>query len=153
MMVFRNCGILSVFKHYLHDYWLQDTTIMMKRRIASNSLSWPDDYAPLELNFRVFKGKISSLPVVICHGMLGAHRNWSFFGKQINERTAKDVYLPDMRNHGSSPHSDSMSYYDMASDLNNFIKTHKLGNVVLIGNHILDKHYFALLIIKYHKSR
>ena len=140
MIVFPKRGFLSVSRHNLHDCWLQDTTTMMKKRIASKSLSWPDDYTPLELNFRVFKGKISSLPVVICHGMLGTHRNWSFFGKQIHERTGKDVYLPDMRNHGSSPHSDSMSYYDMASDVNNFIKTHKLGSVVLIGNNIFHKH-------------
>ena len=98
--------------------------------------TWNEKYAALDLNYKVIKGTSSLPPVVICHGMLGSHQNWSTIGKRINQETNRSVYLPDMRNHGSSPHSEDMTYYDMASDIDCFIKKHKLDKVVLIGKYI-----------------
>ena len=97
---------------------------------------WNDQYTALDLNYKVIQGTSSLPPVVICHGMLGSHQNWITIGKRINQETSRSVYLPDMRNHGSSPHSDDMTYYDMASDVDFFIKKHNLDKVVLIGKYM-----------------
>ena len=96
---------------------------------------WTNQYVPLDLKYKCYIGKSSRPPIVVCHGMLGSHQNWTSLSKKINQNTDRSIYLPDMRNHGSSPHSDNMTYYDMAADINNFIEENKLGNVVLIGKH------------------
>ena len=133
MLIFCKRALIPTSKYSHQDCGIQNNLITFFRYVSSKHLNWSDRYTPVELNYRNLEGKTSSLPVVICHGMLGTHQNWSVIGKKINQITGKGVYLPDMRNHGSSPHSDAMSYYDMASDINNFIEKHKLGSVVLIG--------------------
>ena len=92
-----------------------------------------EKHPPVELNYKYVKGSSSLSPIVICHGMLGSHQNWSMIGKRLNQETGRSVYIPDMRNHGNSPHSSKMTYYDMASDIEFFIQNHELGNVVVLG--------------------
>jgi len=59
-------------------------------------------------------------PVVILHGLFGMSDNWMTFSKRL----ASDyhVYLPDLRNHGRSPHDHIMTYAAMAADVNVFIR-------------------------------
>ena len=92
-----------------------------------------NNYLPVELNYKFIEGNSNLSPVVICHGMLGSHQNWSMIGKKINQETKRSVYIPDMRNHGNSPHSSRMTYYDMAADIEHFVKNHELGKVVALG--------------------
>ena len=92
-----------------------------------------NEHPPVELNYKFIKGNSNLSPVVICHGMLGSHQNWSMIGKKINQETERSIYIPDMRNHGNSPHSSRMTYYDMAADIEHFIKSHELGKVVALG--------------------
>lgn len=49
------------------------------------------------------------------------------------------VYTLDMRNHGESPHSASMSYTDMAGDVERFLDDHGLENAALIGHSLGGK--------------
>lgn len=71
-------------------------------------------------------------PVFILHGLLGNHRNWLTIGKKISDFYS--VFLPDARNHGSSPHCPHMDYFDMADDLFSLILQKKLQDVTLIGH-------------------
>ena len=95
-----------------------------------------NDHAPLELNYKYIEGSKDLTPIVICHGMLGSHQNWSMIGKKLNHGTGRSIYMLDMRNHGSSPHSSKMTYYDMASDIELFINNHGLKKVVALGTSI-----------------
>ena len=95
---------------------------------------WTNQYVPVNLKYKCHVGNSSKPPIVVCHGLLGSHQNWNGLAKSINQKTGRSIYIPDMRNHGSSPHSDNMTYYDMASDINNFIQRNTLGNAVVIGN-------------------
>lgn len=61
--------------------------------------------------------------VVILHGFLGSGRNWQSIAKQL-AKEHRVVWL-DMRNHGNSPWSNSMSYPEMAGDVVRLID--KLG--------------------------
>ena len=54
-------------------------------------------------------------PIVILHGMLGSSRNWQTAGRDL--AVSRRVYALDLRNHGLSPHADSMSYGEMAADV------------------------------------
>lgn len=71
-------------------------------------------------------------PVIILHGLFGLSDNWVSIGKRIAEKFA--VYIPDLRNHGQSAHSPTMNYPAMTEDLLEFIETHKLENVILVGH-------------------
>lgn len=94
---------------------------------------WTSKYTPTQLKYRCHEGASSRPPLIVLHGMLGSHQNWTTLAKIIHQKTDRSVYIPDLRNHGSSPWSNNMSYYDMASDISNFIEKKKLGNAALIG--------------------
>lgn len=57
----------------------------------------------------------SGPPLIILHGLFGSSDNWVTFAKSISDRFT--VYLPDLRNHGQSPHSPVHDYGSMADDL------------------------------------
>ena len=58
-------------------------------------------------------------PLVILHGLFGSGRNWATLSKQLGERF--QVWSVDLRNHGDSPHCDTMDYPAMAADLLAFL--------------------------------
>jgi esterase len=57
----------------------------------------------------------SGAPLVILHGLYGNHGNWSTHARQLALHHA--VYAFDARNHGQSPHADSMRLEEMAADV------------------------------------
>lgn len=74
----------------------------------------------------------SGPPLIIVHGLYGSSDNWSFIGKKLGERFT--VYLPDLRNHGRSPHSDSNSFNDLRNDLAGFMEKHHIPKATLLGH-------------------
>jgi pimeloyl-ACP methyl ester carboxylesterase len=71
-------------------------------------------------------------PVIILHGIFGISDNWVTIGRRIAEKF--DVYIPDQRNHGQSPHSSTFNYLVLVDDLAEFIEDHQLVNPILIGH-------------------
>ncbi|MFH1119085.1 MAG: alpha/beta fold hydrolase [Bacteroidota bacterium] len=71
-------------------------------------------------------------PIIILHGIFGISDNWVTLGKRLADKFS--VYIPDMRNHGQSPHSPSFNYAAMADDLLEFIEDHGIENPVIIGH-------------------
>jgi esterase len=71
-------------------------------------------------------------PIVILHGILGISDNWVSIGRRLAEKF--EVFIPDQRNHGQSPHSDTFSYYALVDDLFEFIEDHQLSKPILIGH-------------------
>ena len=66
----------------------------------------------VELGYQI-KGE--GKPLVLLHGMLGSSRNWQTAGRDLAAKY--HVFAPDLRNHGSSPHADSMGYAEMMADV------------------------------------
>ena len=56
--------------------------------------------------------KQKNLPVVVLHGLLGSSRNFRGWASALHERLEKPrrILVPDLRNHGQSPHVGGMSY-------------------------------------------
>ncbi|MDJ1006853.1 MAG: alpha/beta fold hydrolase [Paracoccaceae bacterium] len=54
-------------------------------------------------------------PLLIVHGLFGSARNWGAIARRMGE--SREVAVPDMRNHGASPWTDTHSYHDLAGDL------------------------------------
>jgi pimeloyl-ACP methyl ester carboxylesterase len=71
-------------------------------------------------------------PFVILHGLYGSSDNWVTIAKRISSRFT--VFLPDLRNHGSSPHSDTHDYESMSTDLLEFAADQKLERFFLAGH-------------------
>lgn len=83
-------------------------------------------------------------PLIILHGFFASSRNW----RQIAKKLAADfnVYVLDLRNHGSSPHHEWMDYPSMAADLLLFLQQNNLPKVSLLGHSMGGKvaMWFAL---------
>ncbi|CEF66775.1 Hypothetical protein SRAE_2000144100 [Strongyloides ratti] len=60
-------------------------------------------------------------PLLIAHGLFGNKKNWHSAAKALQKKLDNQIYTIDLRNHGDSPHLDSMTYQEMAEDVNNFI--------------------------------
>ncbi|MEZ5084311.1 MAG: alpha/beta fold hydrolase [Bacteroidales bacterium] len=76
-------------------------------------------------------------PVIILHGIFGISDNWVTIGRRLSERF--EVFIPDQRNHGQSPHSSTFNYVAMADDLFEFIEDHQIINPVIIGHSMGEK--------------
>lgn len=75
----------------------------------------------------------SGKPLIIIHGFMGMGDNWKTLGLKYVEKGFQ-VHAVDMRNHGKSFHSDVFTYDAMADDLVQYINTHNLGKVDIIGH-------------------
>lgn len=85
--------------------------------------------------------------VLILHGLFGMSDNWLSIGKALAAKGCA-VHLPDLRNHGRSPHADTHGYPDMCDDLLEYLEGQKpVGKVRIIGHSMGGKlgMIFALL--------
>jgi pimeloyl-ACP methyl ester carboxylesterase len=97
----------------------------------------------MKLNFKKLgEGK----PLLILHGLFGSSNNWGSLGKRFSKNNS--VYLIDLRNHGRSPHSNQMTYSDMANDLLELIKDEKIISPTILGHSMGGK--VALMFAKNH---
>ncbi len=71
-------------------------------------------------------------PMVLLHGLLGSSENWHTIARFFED--THHVVVPDLRNHGKSPHSAEFNYRLLASDLRELIDTLHLQNPVLVGH-------------------
>jgi esterase len=71
-------------------------------------------------------------PFIILHGLFGQSDNWV----TIAHRLAKhySVYIPDLRNHGQSPHASVHTYPAMAEDLLDLMVQLGISNTILLGH-------------------
>jgi len=83
----------------------------------------------MKLFFRRFgQGK----PLVILHGLFGLSDNWATIGKRL--ATDFEVYIPDLRNHGQSPHSNIFNFPALVEDVIEFTEENNLKETILIGH-------------------
>ena len=78
------------------------------------------------------QGTAAGTPVLILHGLLGSSSNWRSIARRLAE--TRRVFTLDLRNHGDSPHADTMSYPLMADDVRAFLDAHAIERAVLIGH-------------------
>ncbi|MCF7689527.1 MAG: alpha/beta fold hydrolase [Cephaloticoccus sp.] len=88
-------------------------------------------------------------PLVILHGMLGSSRNWQTAGQDL--AISSQVVALDARNHGQSPHAESMDYAAMADDIIGWLDARCLPKVSLLGHSMGGK--TAMLLACRHPDR
>jgi len=86
----------------------------------------------MDLFYRKY-GKEGNQPLIILHGLFGISDNWVTYGKRIAAE-GFEVYIPDQRNHGHTPHSDVFNYIALTDDLFDFIDEHEIDNPIIMGH-------------------
>lgn len=85
-------------------------------------------------------------PVLLLHGLFGSGRNWATLGRALAQQHR--VLLPDARNHGGSPWAATMSYAEMADDLEALIVREGLERPIVIGHSMGGKAAMALALLQ-----
>jgi len=83
----------------------------------------------MKLFFRQFgEGK----PFIILHGLFGLSDNWVSIAKILSQNFR--VIIPDLRNHGQSPHSPVFNYDAMTSDVLELMDELDLNQAIILGH-------------------
>lgn len=85
-------------------------------------------------------------PLMILHGLLGLSDNWMTLAKRFAEHF--QVLLPDLRNHGRSPHSPVFNYQSMVDDLVDLIKSYNIKSLYVLG-HSMGGRVAMMLAVQY----
>ena len=92
-------------------------------------------------NKHVGRSQIMSSPMVIMHGLFGNSNNNRTLANSIldiethrSPGSYRDIYLLNMRNHGTSPCDPDMTYRTMSQDVLRFVKDHNLEQPILVGH-------------------
>lgn len=88
-------------------------------------------------------------PLVLLHGLLGSSRNWQTAGSDLAANY--QVFALDLRNHGRSPHRDTISYQEMMEDVLAWLTAHQLSRVTFVGHSMGGK--VAMLLACRHPER
>ncbi len=99
----------------------------------------------MKLHYREYGSYSEQQPsIVFLHGLFGSSSNWHSIARQLESQF--HIMVPDLRNHGRSPHSGQVDYPAMADDLFSLVDDHGLDQVVLIGHSMGGKvaMWFAL---------
>jgi len=85
--------------------------------------------APLHVRFQ---GDPDAPPVMLLHGLFGSAANWGTVAGRL--RSDYRVIVPDLRNHGQSPHDADFSYPAMVDDLLGLMDAQGIAKAVLVGH-------------------
>lgn len=85
----------------------------------------------MRLHFRQ-SGSDSNPPLLFLHGLFGSSANW---GRIVRHFEADyHCIIPDLRNHGRSPHDADISYQAQAADVQQLMQALSIDSAVFIGH-------------------
>ena len=91
--------------------------------------------------------------LVICHGLFGSKQNWRTLSKALAQKLRMQVFVLDLRNHGTSPHKAPNDYEHMAADVSRFLKDQGLNSGVnLLGHSMGGKVVMSVALNKEYNS-
>jgi pimeloyl-ACP methyl ester carboxylesterase len=76
-------------------------------------------------------------PLILLHGLFGSSNNWGAVAKHFSQYF--QVICVDLRNHGSSPYSESQTYDDMSQDIAELCDALNLNTIHLLGHSLGGK--------------
>lgn len=98
--------------------------------------------SPLALHHRHY-GDPADLapPILLIHGLFGSATNWHGIVGRLHPLLgpARRLIVPDLRNHGQSPHDPDFSYEAMATDLVGLLDKLEIEYACLIGHSLGGK--------------
>ena len=78
-------------------------------------------------------------PLIILHGLFGSSDNWVTFARKLSADTSRRILVPDLRNHGQSPHHSVFSFEAMVDDLHELMEDLQLENPIIMGHSLGGK--------------
>ncbi|MCV6604068.1 MAG: alpha/beta fold hydrolase [Porticoccaceae bacterium] len=75
--------------------------------------------------------------VILVHGLFGMSDNLGQLAKSLDDDYR--VHRLDLRNHGRSGRSDSMTLAEMAADIENYLQREQIENAVIVGHSLGGK--------------
>jgi len=84
-------------------------------------------------------------PLLLLHGLYGSRRNWRSIARSLSE--SHRVVSVDLRNHGASPWSGSMTYPEMADDVLDLLKREGLERPAVMGHSMGGKTAMSLALL------
>jgi esterase len=84
---------------------------------------------PVKLNYNIYG---NGETIIILHGLFGSSRNWQGIAKKFSGEYR--VITVDLRNHGQSGSSESMTYPEMADDIYSLMSWLSIDSTILIGH-------------------
>ena len=79
-----------------------------------------------------FKESGHGRSVILLHGLFGSGDNWFGVAPRLAEKF--HLLIPDLRNHGHSPHGAEMDYELMAADVEKLFAAQKIESAFVIGH-------------------
>lgn len=89
------------------------------------------------LHTQRFGGDSDRLPLVLLHGLFGASGNWQAIARRLASERA--VLVPDLRNHGASPHAQTMDYATLAADVGALLEAEGIRRAIVVGHSLGGK--------------
>lgn len=86
----------------------------------------------MKLHYREFGEARPGTPLILLHGLLGSLVNWQRIARRLEARHR--VIVPDLRNHGRSPHHPDVSYPAMAGDVLELMDHLGVDRAALVGH-------------------
>jgi len=83
----------------------------------------------VKLNYKIYG---EGFPLIILHGVFGSGDNWTTLAKHFSKEFK--TILPDLRNHGRSPHSSLFNYQVMSEDLLELVDDLGISRFHLVGH-------------------
>ena len=71
-------------------------------------------------------------PIITLHGLYGSHENLGMLIRKLHKNF--QIHAVDVRNHGKSPHSNTMNYRCMAEDVIEYMDNNKLASASFVGH-------------------
>ena len=85
----------------------------------------------MHLHFRQ-SGSDQNPPLLFLHGLFGSSANWGRIARHFE--ADYHCIIPDLRNHGGSPHDADVSYHAQAEDVQQLMQKLSIDSATLIGH-------------------
>ncbi len=102
----------------------------------------------MQLHYREY-GQANATPLLLLHGLFGSSGNWHSIARALQDRF--HILVPDLRNHGRSPHNPQMDYPSMAGDVIELLDAAGLECAYLVGHSMGGK--AAMWLALHHPER
>lgn len=88
----------------------------------------------MQLNYRlrITKDISTIIPIIMVHGLFGSLSNFGMIATILSKENC--VIQIDLRNHGNSPHEQSMTYIDMAQDILELLDKLLIQKCIIVGH-------------------
>ncbi len=105
--------------------------------------------SPVPLHYREYGAGEDA--IVLLHGLFGSSANWGAVARELSVRHR--VVVPDLRNHGRSPHVDEMGYPAMAADVAALCDALGLDAPLIVGHSMGGKVAMCLALTRPQRVR